>query len=101
MLASGELDGYVTVDAFVHPERAVPVCKVGASDFYFAVSRSRPDLLGALNGALSRIQDENRYYNQRLFEKYIKRVGANAFFSAEEKEWLSAHPVIRVGYQDN
>ena len=101
MLASGELDGYVTVDAFVHPERAVPVCKVGSSDFYFAVSRSRPDLLGALNGALNRIQDENRYYNQRLFEKYIKRVGANAFFSAEEKEWLSAHPVIRVGYQDN
>ena len=101
MLETGALDGYVTVDAFVQPERAVPVCKVGASDFYFAVSKSRPDLLNELNGALARIQDENRYYNQRMFEKYIKRAGANAFLSAEEVEWLDAHGTIRVGYQDN
>ncbi len=101
MLATGELDGYVTVDAFVHPERAVPVCKVGSSDFYFAVSKSRPDLLVELNTALNRIQDENRYYNQRMFEKYIKRAGANAFLSGEETDWLAAHGTIRVGYQDN
>ena len=101
MLETGELDGYVTVDAFVEPERAVPVCKVGSSDFFFAVSKSRPDLLEELNGALNRIQDENRYFNQRMFEKYIKRAGANAFLSAGETEWLSAHSTIRVGYQDN
>ena len=68
MLETGELDGYVTVDAFVHPEKAAPVCKVGSSDFFFAVSRDRPDLLDELNDALNRIQDENRFYNQRMFE---------------------------------
>ena len=101
MLDTGELDGYVTVDAFVHPENAAPVCKVGSSDFFFAVSKNRPDLLTELDVALNRIQDENRYYNQRMFEKYIRRAGANAFLSAEEVQWLSEHETIRVGYQDN
>ena len=101
MLQTGELDGYVTVDSFVDPDAAVPVCKVGSSDFYFAVSKSRPDLLADLNGALNRIQDENRFYNQQLFEKYIRRAGANAFLTAEETDWLSEHGTIRVGYQDN
>ena len=102
MLVKGDLDAYVTVDAFVKPEqRAVPVCKIGASDFYFAVSKSRPDLLSELNNALSKIQDENRFYNEQLFDKHVKRVGANAFLTAADADWISEHGAIRVGYQDN
>ena len=101
MLENGELDAYVTVDSFTDPERAEPVCKVGSSDFFFALSKERPDLLAELNGALSRIQDENRYFNQQMFERYIRTAGANAFLSSDELDWLSGHGVIRVGYQDN
>ena len=101
MIESGELDAYVTVDSFVNPQRAVPVCKVGSSDFYFAVSKSRPDLLNELNYGMSRIQDENRYYNQQLYERFIKRTGANAYLTVDEVKWLAAHSTIRVGYQDN
>ncbi|MBR0367196.1 MAG: EAL domain-containing protein [Clostridia bacterium] len=101
MLRTGALDAYVTLDSFIPPEHAVPVCKIGASDFYFAVTKSRPDLLSDLNGALNRIQDENRYYNQQMYEKHIKRVGANTFLSPDEVSWLSGHGAIRVGYQDN
>ena len=100
-LATGELDAYVTVDSFVEPQIAIPISKVGSSEFYFAVSKSRPDLLTELEDALSRIQDENRYYNQELYDKYIKRAGANAFLTAEEISWLEEHGPIRVGYQDN
>lgn len=42
MLNRGELDAFVTVDSFTDPERAVPVCKVGSSDFYFAVNKTVP-----------------------------------------------------------
>ncbi len=101
MLEDHKLDAYVTVDSFVNPERAMPVFKVGSSDFFFAVNKDRPDLLAELNSALSAIQNENRYFNQQMFEQYIKSAGANAFLTAEELDWLSDHGPIRVGYQDN
>ena len=101
MLETGELDAYVTVDSFTNPERAAPVFKIGTSDYFFAVSMKRPDLLADLNGAMSRIQEENFYYNQQMFDRYIKTVGSNAFLTPDETEWLSGHGPIRVGYQDN
>ncbi|MDO4803339.1 MAG: EAL domain-containing protein [Lachnospiraceae bacterium] len=101
MLERGELDAIVTVDSFVDSTRAVPVYKVGSSDYYFAVTKSRPDLLEELDFAMSKIQDENRYYNLEMYEKYLRGIGANVFLSTEEKDWLEGHKTIRVGYQDN
>ena len=101
MLERGELDAFITLDVYGGVDTAVPVHKVGSSDFYFAVSISRPDLLDELNAAMRSIQDENRYYNQQLFEKYVRATGANLFLSADERAWLNEHGVIRVGYQDN
>ena len=101
MLESGALDAYVTVDSFMDPSRAVPKYKVGSSDYYFAVTKSRPDLLEDLNYAMSRIQDENRFYNLQMYEKYLNKTGANAFLSENETQWLSKHGKIKVGYQDN
>lgn len=101
MLESGELDAYVVPDAFGGVGTSVPVVKVGSSDFFFAVNKARPDLRDELNVAMSRIQDENRFYDQQLFEKYGRTSGANLFLPEEEKSWLADHGVIRVGYQDN
>ena len=106
MLSDGELDAYVTVDSFsenalAEHGRPVPVSKIGSSDFYFAVCSGREDLLAELESALSRIQEENRYYNQQMFKKHLVTTGANAFFSTEEQDWLDNHGTIRVGYQDN
>ncbi len=106
MLERGELDAYVTVDSFAstyttEDTRPVPVCRVGSSDFYFAVPKSRPDLLLELESAMNRIQEENRYYNQQLFEKHLITTGANALLTSEEKSWLDSHGTIRIGYQDN
>ena len=106
MLERGELDAYVTVDSFTEgtseEARPSPICKIGSSDFYFAVAKSRPDLLAELERAMNRIQEENRYYNQQLFEKHLLTAGANAFLTPEENDWLDAHRgTIRVGYQDN
>ena len=101
MLEKGELDAYVTVDTFVEPDSAIPVCKIGSSDYYFVVAKDRPDLLSDLEYAMAKIQDENRFYNEQMFEKHVKRAGANKFLTADEMEWLSAHGPIRVGYQDD
>ena len=102
MLKEGDLDAYITPNAFVKPDDyLVSVCKIGSSDYYFAVNNSRDDLLKELNSAMNRIQDEKPYYNQRMFEKYVRRMGPDSFLNSNEKTWLSSHPTIRVGYQDD
>ncbi|MBR3019049.1 MAG: EAL domain-containing protein [Clostridia bacterium] len=100
-LNTGVIDMYVVVDAYLNIKTAVPVCKIGASDFYFAVSKARPELLAGLNTALSRIQGENKYYNEQLNKKYIHSSGVNYYLTPEETAWLNGHGAIRVGYQDN
>ena len=101
MLNQGVIDMYIALDAYLDAGSVVPVCEIGASDFYFAVSNSRPELLAELNAAMTRIDAENKYYNQTLNAKYIKTAGINYYLSAEEKDWLADHGAIRVGYQDN
>ncbi len=106
MLQQGELDAYVTVDSFTaelyqDPNRPVPVCEIGSSDFFFAVNRDRPDLLTDLEDGMNRIHEENRHYNHEMFEKHLVTAGTNAFLTAGEKEWLEERGTIRVGYQDN
>ncbi len=100
MLGS-RLDAFVTMDVNIAPNKAVPVWKIGSSDYFFALSSHRSDLLPLLNSAMSKIQDENISYNQQLGEKYFKNQKANLFLNAEEKKWLSKHGKIRIGYQDN
>ena len=101
MLLRGELDAYVTLDSYGNPEKMKPVWKIGSSDFFFAVNKNRPELLGELDAALSMIQDENLYYNQNLYEKYLGQAGTNVYLNISENEWLDSHGKIRVGYQDN
>ena len=102
MLHRGELDMIVTPDNYNGDlSVVVPVVKVGASDFYFALSNDSQDLLPELNAAMSRIQSENPYYNLQLSQKYMNTSSMNLFLSAEEQSWLSSHGTIRVGYQDN
>ena len=93
-------DAFVSVDVYGDPHTAVPVGKVGSSDFYFAVSNGRPDLLVELDAALNRIQDENAYFNQQLHEQYLANGDTDRYLTAAEKEWLLNHGTIRVGYQE-
>ena len=100
-LQTGELDAVVTMDVYGDPKAAVPVFKVGSSDFYFAVNRNRPDLLMELDAALNMIQDEDKNYSQRLHEQFLSSAETNSYLTVKEKEWLLSHGTIRVGYQDN
>ena len=101
-LLGKEFDAFVTVEVYRDPALSTPVCKIGSSDFYFAVSKDRQDLLIELEAAMNRIQDENRYYNQQLHEKYLNNSSADDYLSVREQTWLDEHgKTIRVAYQDN
>ena len=101
MLKKGNIDAFITLDTYADHDIAVPLWKVGSSDFFFAVSRKYPDLLSRLNAALNRIQDEDKHYSDHLSEKYLMDAGTNLYLTAEEQDWLNVHGPIRVGYQDN
>ena len=96
-----EFDAVVTMDVYGTHETAAPVCKIGSSDYYFAVNKSRPDILDELDSALNKIQDEDKYYDQMLYDKYLKNTENRRYFNTSEKEWLEKHGKIRIGYQDN
>ena len=100
-MARGEIDAYVTYDTYADPETAVPVWNIGSSELFFAVSNKNPELLAELNTAMNRIRNENKNYNDKLTEKYLKNSATNHYLNTEEQEWLTNHGTIRVGYQDN
>ena len=103
MIQRGEIDAYITLDAYEdrHAYDFIPLFKIGQSDYFFAVSNSRPDLLHELNDAMSKIHDENRFYSQQLHEKYLATSGTNAFLSSDALDWLYRNGTIRVGYLDD
>ncbi len=100
-LSKGMIDAFVTLDTYGDPNVAVPLWKIGSSDFYFAVSKNRAELLSELDAALNRIQDENKHYSEQLTAKYLQNSGTNLYLTVDEREWLEAHGPIRVGFQDN
>jgi len=101
MLASGEIDVLVTLDTYGNSYDIVPVCKIGFAESYFGINKNRQDLKKDLDNAMNRILEENRDFNLQLSEKYNKSYSVNNFLSREEKDWLSGHSMIRVGYRDN
>ncbi len=58
-------------------------------------------MLAELDAAMSRIQDENSYYNEQLHNKYFSGSSTERYFTTEELAWLNGHDTIRVGYQDH
>ena len=100
MLMQGDLDGYTTVYTFDSEWKIVPVSRVGASDYFYAVNKSRPDLLAELNMALAGIQDEDPYFNQRISEERLYTTRTNAFLNPDQEDWLAQHGTIRIGYRN-
>ena len=97
-LDAGELDAIATPDLATSYDY-LPIVNIGFSDYYFAVSKRRPDLLKELNTALYEIQNSELDYNNLLVSRYHNKMSNNLLLSEKEKEWLSAHDnKLRIGY---
>lgn len=100
-LASDEIDCFVSVEESRWGELDIaPVTNIGKSDIYFEISKSRPDIKEALDSAMRRIRDDNPFYTDELYQRYLS-AQTSAFLSSEEKEWLTQHGDIRIGYLNN
>ena len=70
----------------------------GASDYYLCVAKSRPELLTELNEAQAELAANEPNYINSLRSRYYPVSISSRAFSAAEKQWLSEHGKLRVGY---
>ena len=100
-LHAGEVDAVVMTD-MASSTGLVPVANIGYSDFYYGVSRSRPDLLAELNRAMREIQTIDPYFNVVTYAKYNTSTLSNSHLSKAERQWLEQHDnTVRLGYLEN
>ncbi|MDO4484184.1 MAG: transporter substrate-binding domain-containing protein [Clostridia bacterium] len=91
------------LDAMVAPDLSTSygykiISILGYSDYYFAVSRQRPDILEELNEALYEIQTAEPEYNSLLANRYYYKVASGLILNEAEETWLREHNhTIRMG----
>ena len=96
-----EIDCFVSVEESKWSEFNIsPVTNIGESDIYFAINKNRPDIKEALDNAMRRIYDDNPFYTDELYKKYLS-ADCSAFLSKTEKEWLEEHGRIKIGFLNN
>ena len=101
MLAKGTLDGFADIYSFSSEQKVTPICRIGGSDYFFAVNKAREDLLAELNMALASIQDEDPYFIEQLNEERQYSTRTNASLTPDQTDWLDEHGTVRVGYVEN
>lgn len=97
-LSKHEIDCFVSVEESRWEESDIsPVTSIGETEIYFAINPKRPDIKEALDSAMRRIKDDNPFYTDDLYRRYLS-AQSSSFLSKEESEWIGQHGAIRIGY---
>lgn len=100
-LADGEVDAVIMNDTISSPD-ASPMFYVGSSDYYFAVPKSRPDLMNDINAAMMAITRVNPRYSDEVKANYSAQNSGSSSFTGTETSWLKANGnTITIGYLKN
>lgn len=78
-----------------------PVVKISNEGMYIAVSKNRPDLQLVLNQSMVGLWQTSPYFTSSLIDAYFRSSALRTQLTAREREWLSNHPVIKVGYLED
>ena len=100
-LADGEVDAVIMNDTISSPD-ASPMFYVGSSDYYFAVPKSRPDLMNDINAAMTTIARDNPRYNEEVKSSYSAQNSGSSSLTGTETTWLKENGnTITLGYLKN
>lgn len=100
-LADGEVDAAIMNDTISSPD-ASPMFYVGSSDYYFAVPKSRPDLMNDINAAMMAITRVNPRYSDEVKANYSAQNSGSSSLTSTETSWLKANGnTITIGYLKN
>ena len=95
-LDAKKMDCFVSIEETWEQDYVVPLMYIGSSDVYFALNKGCADLKKELDNAMSRIFNDDPFYNDTLFEKYFATPTA-AVLTEDERKWAEEHGVIRIG----
>jgi len=97
-LADGEVDAVIMNDTISSPDASL-MFYVGSSDYYFAVPKSRPDLMNDINAAMTAIARVNPRYNDEVKSSYSAQNSGSSSLTGPECSWLKANNnTITLGY---
>ena len=100
-LSDGEVDAVIMNDTISSPD-ASPMFYIGSSDYYFAVPKSRPDLMNDINAAMTAIARVNPRYNDEVKSSYSTQNSGSSSLTGPEASWLKANGnTITLGYLKN
>lgn len=98
VLANNEVDAIIMNDTTSSPN-ASPMFYIGSSDYYFAVPKSRPDLMNDINAAMTAIARVNPRYNDEVKSSYSTQNSGSSSLNGPECSWLKANNnTITLGY---
>ena len=80
----------------------IAVTDIGSSEYYFGVSKQRPDLLKELNIAQRELQRNEFDYNGALSRKYHSQTSSSMELTEIEKRWLKERKnYLSIGFMDD
>ena len=98
-LIAGKLDLDLEVNMLAKPGISA-IEKIGYSAYYLVANKARPDLIEDINSALDKVLNNDLFYFSRIQERYFSDTILNYNLTAEEKDWIANHKVLRVGFFD-
>ena len=101
LLAAKQLDGVVSTETSIWADAGLTaIVDTGSSDIYFGISKQRPDLKEKLDDAMRAMERDKPFYANELYKRYIATQSLSPL-TTEEKDWLTQHGSIRIGYLRN
>ena len=97
-LANDEVDAIIMNDT-ISSTSASPMFYVGSSDYYFAVPKSRPDLMDDINSAMAAINRVNPRFNDEVKSNYSAQNSGSSSLTGDERTWLKENnSTVTLGY---
>ncbi|MEG2174049.1 MAG: transporter substrate-binding domain-containing protein [Oscillospiraceae bacterium] len=95
-LQDNRADALLANDVVHAPETRI-VARFNPQPFYFAATNGNDEVISKLNSAMLLLNDSDPYFLANLHQKYFSSKANLLCFSNEEKRYLAASPVLRVG----
>ena len=97
MIKNGELDCVISAETPQWSDVGLSAIAVtGGSDIYFVINKDRPDLKTKLDNAMRMITNNDPFYADELYSRYLS-ASSVPVLSDEEKEWLAEHGTVKIG----